>query len=70
MRCTTIYTALAAAFMAVSAGAQPQLTCTREVENMGEIMFQVPAKVTFTFRKTGDRPLSELVKDYIKENYR
>lgn len=57
MRCTTIYTALAAAFMAVSAWAQPQLTCTREVENMGEIMFQVPAKVTFTFRNTGDRPL-------------
>lgn len=34
--------------------AQPRLAIDRDVANMGEIMFQLPSKVNFTLRNTGD----------------
>lgn len=40
-----------------AAVAQPRLTVDRDVANMGEIMFQLPSKVSFTLRNTGDEPL-------------
>ena len=38
--------------------AQPRLAVDRDVANMGEIMFQLPSKVSFTLRNTGTAPLS------------
>lgn len=43
--------------MAGALGAQPRFTVKRDVANMGEIMYQVPAKVSFTVENTGDQPL-------------
>ncbi|MCD8318084.1 MAG: DUF1573 domain-containing protein [Paraprevotella sp.] len=40
------------------AWAQPRAVAEREVANMGEIMFQMPSKVSFTLRNTGTEPLS------------
>ncbi len=49
--------------MAAAAVAQPRLAIEPGVANMGEIMFQLPSKVNFTLRNTGNAPLS--VKDVI-----
>lgn len=38
--------------------AQPEMTVQSDVANMGEIMFQLPAKVSFKIKNTGDEPLS------------
>lgn len=43
--------------MAGALGAQPRFTVKHDVANMGEIMYQVPAKVSFTVENTGDQPL-------------
>lgn len=37
--------------------AQPKMEAEHDVENMGEIMFQVPAKVAFKVRNTGNEDL-------------
>ncbi len=37
---------------------QPRLAADRDVANMGEIMFQLPAKASFALRNTGTAPLS------------
>lgn len=38
--------------------AQPKLAVDRDVANMGEILYQLPSKVSFTLRNAGDEPLS------------
>lgn len=38
--------------------AQPKLAVERDVANMGEILYQLPSKVSFTLRNAGDEPLS------------
>lgn len=43
--------------LACVAWAQPQVAVTRDVANMGEIAFQLPKKVSFTLKNTGDAPL-------------
>ena len=40
-----------------AAWAQPRLSVDNDVANMGEVMFQLPAKVNFTLRNTGTEPL-------------
>ena len=38
--------------------AQPKLAVERDVANMGEILYQLPSKVSFTLRNAGNEPLS------------
>ena len=45
------------AFAWIAAVAQPRLEVVSDVANMGEIMYQLPAKVSFTLRNTGTEPL-------------
>lgn len=44
--------------VAEALGAQPRLDVLRDVANMGEVMFQLPSKVSFTLRNTGTEALS------------
>lgn len=46
------------AVMAVVSWAQPKFTVTHDVANLGEIMYQVPAKVVFKVRNTGSEDLT------------
>lgn len=40
------------------AQAQPKLAVERDVANMGEILYQLPSKVSFTLRNAGNEPMS------------
>lgn len=45
------------AFFVGHVAAQPKMTVASEVANLGEIMFQLPAKVNFKIKNTGTEPL-------------
>lgn len=51
-----LFAAIALAF-ATSTAAQPCLSVTSDVQNVGEIMFQQPKTVTFEIRNSGTQPL-------------
>ena len=48
---------MAGMMLAMAAVAQPRVELDRDVANMGEIMFQLPSKVSFTLKNAGDEPL-------------